>query len=52
MKRFILSLLIPMVMAVSAGAMSYEEARQRAWFLTDKMGKYQAERTHLMGRKK
>lgn len=37
MKRFILSLLIPMVMAVSAGAMSYEEARQRAWFLTDKM---------------
>ena len=26
-----------MVMAVSAGAMSYEEARQRAWFLTDKM---------------
>lgn len=36
MKRIALSLLL-LVAAFSAKAMSYEEARQQAWFLTDKM---------------
>lgn len=36
MKRFLLSLIF-LGAVVSAHAMSYEEARDRAWFLTDKM---------------
>lgn len=37
MKKFILALTSMFVMAVSANAMSYEQARQQALFLTDKM---------------
>ena len=37
MKKFILALTALFVMAVSANAMSYEQARQQALFLTDKM---------------
>lgn len=37
MKRLLLSLLLLAGMSVSAKAMNYEEARQQAWFLTDKM---------------
>lgn len=37
MKKFILALTALLVMAVSANAMSYEQARQQALFLTDKM---------------
>lgn len=37
MKRFLLSLLLLTTTAFCAKAMSYEEARQQAWFLTDKM---------------
>lgn len=37
MKRYILTILIAIVATFSAKAMDYEEARQRAWFLTDKM---------------
>lgn len=36
MKRFLLSLLC-VLFVLSAKAISYEEARQQAWFLTDKM---------------
>lgn len=36
MKRYILTLLL-VLSAFAAKAMSYEEARQQAWFLTDKM---------------
>ncbi len=37
LRRFTLSLLLALVTALSAKAMSYDEARERAWFLTDKM---------------
>ena len=37
MKRTLLSLLLLIASTVQMMAMSYEEARQRAWFLTDKM---------------
>ena len=37
MKKFILALTALLVIAVSANAMSYEQARQQALFLTDKM---------------
>jgi hypothetical protein len=37
MKKFILALTALFTMAVSANAMSYEQARQQALFLTDKM---------------
>ena len=37
MKKFILALTALLVMTVSASAMSYEQARQQALFLTDKM---------------
>ena len=37
MKKFIFALATLLVMAVSARAMSYEQARQQALFLTDKM---------------
>ena len=37
MKKFILALTALLVMTVSARAMSYEQARQQALFLTDKM---------------
>lgn len=37
MKRTLLSLLLFAVLALQAAAMPYEEARDRAWFLTDKM---------------
>ena len=37
MKKFILALTALLVMAVSANAMSYEQARQQALFLTDKI---------------
>ena len=37
MKRTLLSLLLLAVLAIKAAAMPYEEARDRAWFLTDKM---------------
>lgn len=37
MKRMLLSLALVLGFSLSAGAMSYDEARQQAWFLTDKM---------------
>ena len=37
MKRLLLSLLLAVAALLPAGAMSYEEARDRAWYLTDKM---------------
>ncbi len=37
LRRFTLSLLLALVTVLSAKAMSYDEARERAWFLTDKM---------------
>lgn len=37
MKRMLLSFALFLGMALSASAMSHEEARQQAWFLTDKM---------------
>ena len=37
MKRTLLTLLLLAVLAIKAAAMPYEEARDRAWFLTDKM---------------
>ena len=37
MKKFILALTVLFTMTVSASAMSYEQARQQALFLTDKM---------------
>ena len=37
MKRFLLLQLLLTVCVVRAAAMSYDEARSRAWFLTDKM---------------
>ena len=37
MKKFVLALIAMVMMAVSANAMSYEQARQQALFLTDKM---------------
>lgn len=37
MKRVLLSLLVSFVFALGASAMGYREARERAWFLTDKM---------------
>lgn len=37
MKRLILSFAATLLIAIGAKAMDYEEAKQRAWFLTDKM---------------
>ena len=37
MKRYLLTLLIVLTGTLSAKALSYSEARDRAWFLTDKM---------------
>ncbi len=37
MKRILLSLFLTAAFILNAKAMGYEEARQRAWFLTDKM---------------
>ena len=37
MKRYLLTLLIVLAGSLSAKALSYSEARDRAWFLTDKM---------------
>ena len=37
MKKFIFALIAMVMMTVSATAMSYEQARQQALFLTDKM---------------
>ena len=37
MKRLLLSLLLAVAALLPAGAMSYDEARDRAWYLTDKM---------------
>ena len=37
MKKFILTLVALFTLTVSASAMSYEQARQQALFLTDKM---------------
>ena len=37
MKRFILSIVMMLTVAMSTMAMSYELARERALFLTDKM---------------
>ena len=37
MKRYLLTLLIVLAGTLSAKAISYSEARDRAWFLTDKM---------------
>jgi len=37
MKKFVMTLLLMLTMALSASAMSYEQARQQALFLTDKM---------------
>lgn len=37
MKRYVLTLLIVLAGTLSAKAISYNEARDRAWFLTDKM---------------
>ena len=37
MKRYLLTLLIVLAGTLSAKAISYNEARDRAWFLTDKM---------------
>jgi len=37
MKRLILSILLATATALAAKALGYEEARQQAWFLTDKM---------------
>lgn len=37
MKRYLLTLLFALSIATSAWALSYEEARRQAWFLTDKM---------------
>ena len=37
MKRLLLSLLLALAAMLPAGAMSYDEARDRAWYLTDKM---------------
>lgn len=37
MKQFLLSIFLLAGFSLSASAMSYEEARQNAWFLTDKM---------------
>ena len=37
MKKFILALIALFTITVSASAMSYEQARQQALFLTDKM---------------
>lgn len=37
MKRYLLTLLIVLAGTLSAKALSYSEARDRAWFLTDKM---------------
>ena len=37
MKKFIFALVMLFTMTVSASAMSYEEARNEALFLTDKM---------------
>ena len=37
MKKFILALVTLFTLTVSANAMSYEQARQQALFLTDKM---------------
>lgn len=37
MKRFLLSSLLALATLLPAFSMSYEEARQQAWFLTDKM---------------
>ncbi len=37
LRRFALSLLLALATAVQAKAMDYDEARQRAWFITDKM---------------
>ena len=37
MKRFLLSSLLALATLLPAYSMSYEEARQQAWFLTDKM---------------
>ena len=37
MKKFILALTALLTVTVSASAMSYEQARQQALFLTDKM---------------
>ena len=37
MKKFILAIVTLFTMTVSASAMSYEQARDQALFLTDKM---------------
>lgn len=37
MKRLLLSILLMVGLSLSAKAMGYEDARQQAWFLTDKM---------------
>lgn len=37
MKRVLLSLLVSFMFVLGASAMGYREARERAWFLTDKM---------------
>lgn len=38
MKRYLLFLLLTIASMISAKALSYNEARERAWYLTDKMG--------------
>ena len=37
MKRVLLSLLLVLTGSLAANALSYNDARERAWFLTDKM---------------
>ena len=37
MKRFTLALIVSLASVLSAKAISYNEARSQAWFLTDKM---------------
>lgn len=37
MKRLLLTLMLMMSICLTSSAMSYEEARRQAWFLTDKM---------------
>ena len=37
MKRYLLFLLLTIASMISAKALSYNEARERAWYLTDKV---------------
>jgi hypothetical protein len=37
MKRVLLSLLLVLTGSLAANALNYDDARERAWFLTDKM---------------